>query len=258
MDYQQQALDFLNATNTKLEISFKEFGSMPWDNDKQKRNIFSCTLSNEKHSYTFDFGASVVDSCGMESKLSQLIETDKIYVYAGVQSVNKQKLSAGIGFYLTKSQLLNTDSDLIEKYVGQLEKEYNLKSDAKNKKTYKLFEDGDISRKERDLKLLSKIPTGLAQQVIQKAIKAKIEELEKKQVYSKDLQGDINDKPTEYDILAAIVKDNPYTFEDFCSNYGYDEDSRQAERTYNSVVEEWENISLLFTESEIEQLQVIN
>lgn len=64
-------------------------------------------------------------------------------------------------------------------------------------------------------------------------------------------------KPTTYDILACVEKYDPGTFEDFCSNMGYDTDSRRAEKTYKAVVKEWQNIRTLFTSEELEQLQEI-
>jgi hypothetical protein len=62
--------------------------------------------------------------------------------------------------------------------------------------------------------------------------------------------------PTTYDVLACLTK-YPGTFENFCSEFGYDEDSRKAEKIYKAVVNEWQNIAMLFTDSEIEQLQEI-
>lgn len=64
--------------------------------------------------------------------------------------------------------------------------------------------------------------------------------------------------PTAYDVLAYLTKNDPGTFEDFCSTYGYDEDSRKAEKIYNAVLDEWKNVCALFTDGEIEQLQEIN
>lgn len=63
--------------------------------------------------------------------------------------------------------------------------------------------------------------------------------------------------PSHYDILSAITKDDPGTFENFCSEFGYDTDSRKAERTYNAVKDEYTNVALLFTDAEIERLQEI-
>lgn len=64
-------------------------------------------------------------------------------------------------------------------------------------------------------------------------------------------------KPTEYDVLACLTKYDPETFENFCSNYGYDMDSRKAEKTYMAVQEEWTNLCRLFTHEQFEQLQEI-
>lgn len=65
-------------------------------------------------------------------------------------------------------------------------------------------------------------------------------------------------KPNSYDILASLTSYNPDSFEEFCSSYGYDEDSRKAERIYNRVVKEWNNIKNIWSEEEIEKLQEIN
>lgn len=65
-------------------------------------------------------------------------------------------------------------------------------------------------------------------------------------------------KPTPYNILASLTKSDPSTFEDFCSDFGYDEDSRKAEKTWKAVCEEWYKVSAFFSPSEIEQLQEIN
>lgn len=69
--------------------------------------------------------------------------------------------------------------------------------------------------------------------------------------------GDGRRKPSAYDVLTCLTKGDPGTFSDFCSEYGYDEDSRKAEKTYKSVVAEWKNVSTFFTAAEIEQLQEI-
>jgi len=63
--------------------------------------------------------------------------------------------------------------------------------------------------------------------------------------------------PTNYDILACLTTYDPNTFEDFCSEFGYDTDSKKAEKTYNAVVNEYKNVCALFTDEEIELLQEI-
>lgn len=64
-------------------------------------------------------------------------------------------------------------------------------------------------------------------------------------------------RPTAYDILTCITKYNPGTFEDFCAEYGYDTDSRKAEKIYKEVVNEWEGINAVFTSEDLEKLQEI-
>lgn len=65
-------------------------------------------------------------------------------------------------------------------------------------------------------------------------------------------------EPTIYDILTCLTKYDPGSFEDFCSDFGYDEDSRSAEKTYKDVVKEYKAMRRLFTEEELEVLSYIN
>ena len=64
-------------------------------------------------------------------------------------------------------------------------------------------------------------------------------------------------KPTAYDVLCCIQKYDVGTFENFCSEFGYDNDSRAAEKVYKAVCKEFNNVSRFFTPSEIELLQEI-
>lgn len=63
--------------------------------------------------------------------------------------------------------------------------------------------------------------------------------------------------PTLYDVLACLTKYDPGTFEDFCSEFGYNTDSVTARKTYDSVREEWLNMERLFSAKDIELLQEI-
>jgi hypothetical protein len=63
--------------------------------------------------------------------------------------------------------------------------------------------------------------------------------------------------PSLYDILATVQKSDPVDFENFCAEFGYDEDSRTAERVFKAVQQEWQGISQLFTPEELEKLQEI-
>jgi len=64
-------------------------------------------------------------------------------------------------------------------------------------------------------------------------------------------------EPTAYEVLACLTKNEVESFEDFCASFGYDEDSRKAEKTYKAVLEEWKNVKMLFSDSEIDKLQEI-
>jgi len=63
--------------------------------------------------------------------------------------------------------------------------------------------------------------------------------------------------PTAYDVLSCLQKSEIGTFKDFCEDFGYDEDSRKAEKTYKAVVEEFKQVKMLWSDSEIEKLQEI-
>ena len=60
--------------------------------------------------------------------------------------------------------------------------------------------------------------------------------------------------PSEYSVLSCLTKHDPESFENFCNEFGYDEDSRNAERTYNAVVKEWKNVCMIWTDDEMEEL----
>ena len=64
--------------------------------------------------------------------------------------------------------------------------------------------------------------------------------------------------PTLYDVMACLTKYDPGTFEDFCSDFGYDTDSRKAEKIYNAVEGEWLKVQSLFNDDELEILREIN
>lgn len=63
-------------------------------------------------------------------------------------------------------------------------------------------------------------------------------------------------EPTMYDVLACLQKYDVGSFEDFCSEFGYSEDSRQAEKIYKAVQKEFQAVERLFSDV-IEELQEI-
>lgn len=66
-------------------------------------------------------------------------------------------------------------------------------------------------------------------------------------------------EPTLPDVLESFASDfrPEQSFEEFCDDYGYDEDSRKAERIYKAVVKQNAAIERLFGSEKIELLQEI-
>jgi hypothetical protein len=69
---------------------------------------------------------------------------------------------------------------------------------------------------------------------------------------------DTGKKPRPYDILTSLGADRfEGTYEDFCSEYGYDEDSMKAHKLYKAVVKENEGIKKLYSEEERDKMSEI-
>lgn len=66
-----------------------------------------------------------------------------------------------------------------------------------------------------------------------------------------------NIKPSFYSILTCIGDSYPDTFKDFCSDFGYDNDSIRAEQTYEDCLEQYEEIERLYDQEELKMLQSI-
>lgn len=65
-------------------------------------------------------------------------------------------------------------------------------------------------------------------------------------------------KPSEYDILACLQKSDVGTFDEFCSEFGYDNDSITAYKIYVAVVDEYKKLNRIFTQNQMLELQEIN
>lgn len=64
-------------------------------------------------------------------------------------------------------------------------------------------------------------------------------------------------KPSHYDILSCVQKYDVGTFEDFCSDFGYDTDSISGKETYEAVRNEYLNMAKLFNNDELELMRLI-
>lgn len=64
-------------------------------------------------------------------------------------------------------------------------------------------------------------------------------------------------KPRAYEVLANLYSSDVENFEYFCSSYGYDADSRSAERMYKLCKELNKKIESIFSPEAIEELNEI-
>jgi hypothetical protein len=63
--------------------------------------------------------------------------------------------------------------------------------------------------------------------------------------------------PDAYSILACLEKYGYEDFMDFCIQFDYDSDSRKAEKIYNAVQKEYDNLCMLYSHEEVEMLREI-
>ena len=64
--------------------------------------------------------------------------------------------------------------------------------------------------------------------------------------------------PTAYDVLSCLQKYDVGSFEDFCGDFGYDTDSKKAEKTYKAVCKEYESLCRLYSDDELQVMAEIN
>lgn len=64
--------------------------------------------------------------------------------------------------------------------------------------------------------------------------------------------------PTSYDVLACLTKHNCGTFDEFCDEYGYDNDSIRALNIYKACSKEYNDLQRIFTEKQMQALREIS
>lgn len=64
--------------------------------------------------------------------------------------------------------------------------------------------------------------------------------------------------PTAYDLLSCLTKYDPGSLENFCGEFGYDTDSRKAEKTWRACLDEWHQVQDFFTEAQLNEIREIN
>lgn len=65
-------------------------------------------------------------------------------------------------------------------------------------------------------------------------------------------------KPTAYDVLACLTKHDCGSFDNFCLEYGYSNDSIRALKTYLACGKEYEALCRIFDSKQVEALREIN
>ncbi len=229
----------------KLKVISHRFDSMDWDKDGQKRNIFKLKLTRGKSSYTFEFGSSLNDSVKNSNAWEQLKDSDLISVYSGVSALSG-KVSGSVKFEISKKELQSlSDADILE-YATRLQEDFNSSVREYNLKVRSKYDQINAFRT-----VDSAVP------YITKAIQRKIEELKNTSVVSNEPLEEVK-TPDLYSVLACLQKYEVGTFENFCGDFGYDEDSRTAEKTYKAVSKEYDKLCSLFSNEELEILQLIS
>lgn len=247
-EYDIQAETFLSKANVKLEWAFERFGKY-WPDDEQERNIFTWRLLRDGNVVTGQFGSSIVDSCKMSPALYSPFKCE---IYWGV------KVGEGDGaMYL--SHTINTDYPTILKYATTDMKASELINWPVLKKDHAKFMErrSQLAKKYR---IKENMPKELANIMeVANSIEHKINRFitEAKTTMVLHAQADKILTPSAYDLLTCLTKSDPGTFEDFCSEFGYDTDSRRAEKVYNAVKKEWDDVNGFFSDAELDELQEI-
>lgn len=71
------------------------------------------------------------------------------------------------------------------------------------------------------------------------------------------LNNDENNPPSCYDVITCLQKYDVGSFDDFCSEFGYNNDSIKDKKRYKAVCREYENMSNLFSDYELGLLSEI-
>lgn len=73
--------------------------------------------------------------------------------------------------------------------------------------------------------------------------------------YSKNIPNTTIKTPSNYEIFSSLITYDPETLGEFCDTHGYHDNIRNAEKIYNRVKAEYDSLSKMFTQ---EELNLIN
>lgn len=246
MDYLQNALEITNKLGVEMTCAFLKH-DFHFQGDKEKRDIYEITLKRGGKQFSFNFGQSINNSCEpIEQKQKDVLNTIDVFAGFKLKDVN-----AGIKFKINK----NNDwfFDLVS-LREQLEKDWLSNYKTINKYYKDKYDSGKISKNFylSKINVNSKDLEGICHQIITSAV---ARELTKIIFVNRETKNKI--EPDMYDIIGCIQKYDVGTFDDFCSEFGYDNDSISALKTYKAVKEQYTNMCMLFTETELELLSEI-
>ena len=132
-----------------------------------------------------------------------------------------------------------------------MDNEYNERAELFLKKTETTFKAEFVGNK----------PHFIGEKINRDVYKITLKRGERKCVFEFGQSINNTGKPTPYDVLACLTKKDVGTFEDFCADFGYDTnydtDSINAKKEYDAVINEWNNVKMLWSDKEIVELQQI-
>lgn len=233
-EYDQQAADFLSSTDTEFKAEF--LGNRKhFDSDEETRDVYRITLKRNGKSCILNFGQSV--SCSQPVRLNRLV----------VEGIPKSK-PLSWEKPAPRIALKFQEADQISKVSGLTREQ----SDFIQRKILETFPTTNLEMGINGLwkgLTIDTIKGHLEQGLSNNRHKINVT-IEWKE--NKDFS-----KPTPYDVLTCLTKYDPGTFEDFCGDFGYDEDSRAAERTYNAAKHEFNQLQTLYSDAELELMTEI-
>jgi len=262
-EYIKQAKDFLKATNSKIELELKGFEPMPWDKDGQKRNVWNVTLSNSKGSFDFTYGDSINNSCVSDPQPDKNHEYSIGFGYGfaspvkivGSRSITMKRNT--IDFQHTHWDKIKYD-ELMELKNDEkarssfIERHINLMHESVEKAVNELVEQKKISKKD-----VSWMTRKLIHDKAEEKIKHNIER--QAIVIGEDYTAQKTPihQPSAYSLLACISVSYCEDFNDFCCEFGYDNDSISALNTWKEVRRQDIELQKLYDEKELEMLHEI-
>ena len=248
-EYTEQAEQFAAKHGVTLEVRSRRFGKY-FDDDTQNRHVYELRLSRNNQHYDFTFGQSISESC---------VQTPRIKTEGPVQiNVGLFKFVEGAGKFnghqtgerkIVFHFQINTTISAIRAIQNNDEPWDSIINEPKFKEAVAKCH----------AILARRIPLDCEEeslrQVVERSISEQITKLERETtLWDENVQGEA---PDMYSVLASLTKYDPVDFDNFCGDYGYDNDSRKAEKMYHAVVEEWKNVERLFGDV-LDELQEIN